>query len=114
MIASSKHEAPVGDEQCEGCDGTGIRAPATPSCRLPARYRSWVVVERCDYCERYPDDLTAARRLFAVAKWIQCASGGWHAIGRRDLAATRSRARIEPLRSAHISEPPATPGVGVA
>ena len=70
------------NEPCEGCDGSGIRAPATPSCRLPILESGWFVVERCDYCERYSDDLCAAESQFLESKWIRCASGGWHAIAR--------------------------------
>lgn len=110
MIASWKHEASADDEPCEGCDGTGLRAPATPSCFLPVRYRSWVVVERCDYCERFPDDLTAARTLFTDAKWIECASGGWHAVGRRPWAAAKRNVAItEPLHSQLVEKPELAP-----
>lgn len=47
-------------EDCEACGGSGIRCPAEPSCSLPDLPVGWVVVERCDLCERYPDDLAAA------------------------------------------------------
>jgi len=49
-------------------------------------------VERCDACERFPNDLSAAASLYGEVKWIQCASGGWHAVGRRfaSLAVARS------------------------
>jgi hypothetical protein len=49
-----------GGEGCEGCGGSGIRCPAEPSCLLPDLPAGWVVAERCDVCERYPDDLSAA------------------------------------------------------
>ena len=66
---------------CPGCPGNGIRCPATPSCRLP-RMKGWTVVERCDTCQHYPNDLAAAAALFTKVKWVACASGGWHAVGR--------------------------------
>lgn len=72
--------------QCDGCDGTGVRAPAAPSCSLPARRRPWVVVERCDVCERFASDFEAALSRYRLAGWFQCCAGGWHA-----LADSRSR-----------------------
>jgi hypothetical protein len=68
-------------KSCPGCPGTGVRCPATPSCRLP-RLKGWTVVERCDTCERYPNDLAAAAALFQNVKWVTCADGGRHAVGR--------------------------------
>ena len=73
----------TGESQCEGCDGTGIRVPADPSCLLPAEASNWIVVEKCDYCDRYEDDFAAAAQVFETVKWVQCASAGWHALGRR-------------------------------
>lgn len=68
---------------CEGCDGTGIRAPATPLCQFCGIDQArWTIVERCDMCERFEDDAVAARQLFATVRWVQCVDGGWHAIGR--------------------------------
>jgi hypothetical protein len=74
--------SPQGDGDCEGCDGSGVRCPAEPSCILSNLPRDWVVVERCDYCERYPDDLAAARVVCEVATWMRCSEGGLHAVGR--------------------------------
>jgi hypothetical protein len=112
MIAPGEHEPLTQEDNCEGCDGTGIRAPATPSCLLPARYRSWVVVERCDYCEQFPDDLTAARTLFAETKWIQCATGGRHAVGRGSRGViSRVHARAELLRTRPLDKPEVPLGV---
>jgi hypothetical protein len=69
--------------ECDGCDGSGIRAPAAPSCRFDENeIREWTIVERCDTCERYPDDLTAALAMFREARWVLCAEGSHHAIGR--------------------------------
>jgi hypothetical protein len=49
-----------GAPACDGCDGSGLRDPATPSCALhvPA---GWHVLERCDACGQFPSDLAAAR-----------------------------------------------------
>lgn len=68
-------------ENCEGCGGTGIRFPAEPSCVLRHVPSGWIVVERCDYCQRYADDLTAAHIVCEHAEWVRCESGGLHAVG---------------------------------
>ena len=105
-------------KSCPGCSGNGIRCPATPSCRLP-RLQGWTVVERCDTCDRYPNDLAAAAALFQTAKWIMCAAGGLHAVGkdpagpvhaahpRRKL---RSQQRTQPDRSRAGLHPQENPG----
>lgn len=67
---------------CEGCDGSGIRrVPAEPSCEFEDLGIDWAIVERCDTCQIYPDDLAASLRIFHEAKWINCLNGGWHAVG---------------------------------
>ena len=71
------------DDGCEGCDGSGIRCPASPSCTIPAAGEGWTIVERCDCCELYPDDLAAARVLFQETIWVKCEANGDHAIGRQ-------------------------------
>jgi hypothetical protein len=88
---------------CAGCRGNGIRCPATPSCRLP-RLQGWTVVERCDTCERYPNDLAAAAALFLTVKWVTCANGGLHAVGKDPLGArprrkVSNKKRTQPNRS---------------
>jgi hypothetical protein len=80
-LAGLNNGSPNGDEGCEGCDGSGIRWPAGPSCPLPDLPAGWVVVERCDSCERFPDDLAAAAVVCGQSKWLQCESGGFHAVG---------------------------------
>lgn len=65
--------------ECEGCDGSGVRAPASPSCEIEMP-SGWIVVERCDACEQYPDDLEAALSLFREATWVDCRSGSGHVI----------------------------------
>ncbi len=67
---------------CEGCDGSGLRVPAVPCCRLDVG-ESWIVVERCDTCGKLPDDLAAAQKVFSDAVWTRCVNGGDHAIGRK-------------------------------
>jgi len=65
---------------CEGCDGSGIRAPAEPLCIIANLPPGWMVVERCDSCMRYENDLHAASQLDNRARWITCENGGSHAI----------------------------------
>jgi hypothetical protein len=89
---------------CENCDGSGIRAPVAPSCPLPDCPEGWVVVERCDYCDRYPDDLEAASVIFAEVRWTQCASGGWHALGKGEK---------EPVGACETPEPSIKPDIVV-
>ena len=74
------------ERKCEGCSGRGVRTPALPSCRIDGAPRAWIVVERCDSCERFDDDYAAALSLYEAAGWFQCRDGGWHA-----LADSRSR-----------------------
>ena len=78
---------------CEGCDGTGVRVPATPACRIKALRESWIVVERCDSCERYTDDLSAALTYFRVAGWFLCENRGEHALADSRTRIARSRRR---------------------
>jgi hypothetical protein len=75
-------------KRCPGCQGNGIRCPATPSCQLP-QLKGWTVVERCDTCQRYPNDLAAATALFQKVKWATCADGGSHAVGKGPIGVTR-------------------------
>jgi hypothetical protein len=72
---------PDSDADCEGCDGSGIRCPAEPSCALAELPVGWVVVERCDLCARYADDLSAACVVCDRSRWVRCTSGGIHAVG---------------------------------
>ncbi len=67
---------------CEGCsdqEKPGVRDDAHPDCGV-AVPEGWVVVERCDECELYPDDISAAKALYRKPKYIKCPNGGWHAI----------------------------------
>ena len=91
--------------KCASCNGRGGFAPARPSCQIDAAERPWIVVERCDTCDQFKDDLTAALSLFRIAGWFQCNHGGWHAladartaVGHRKLRthhARRSRTRAK-------------------
>ena len=76
-------------KRCAGCPGHGVRCPATPSPRLPG-LRGWTVVERCDMCDRYPNDLAAAAALFQTVKWVICANGGLHAVGKDPVGGSPS------------------------
>ncbi len=72
-------------KRCPACNGEGLFVPAYPACRLPClsnKRGGWTCVERCDACDRYPNDLCAAAVVFNEVKWVQCANGGWHAVGR--------------------------------
>ncbi len=80
--AGSRNYSSQGGEDCEGCDGGGIRFPAEPSCTLRDLPTGWVVVERCDACAQYPDDLVAAEVVCEEPTWFHCESGGLHAVGR--------------------------------
>ena len=92
-ISENDLEPDTDKSDCEGCDGTGIRWPAQPLCLVPGiEGTSLVVIERCDTCEVYPDDLAAAVTLFENVKWVQCPNGGSHAVGdgRRNKAGLRN------------------------
>ena len=69
-------------KRCKSCDGSGIRAPATPSCEIRDIPEGYQVIERCDTCARYSDDLEAALTVAEDAQWTECQDGGSHAIGR--------------------------------
>ena len=73
---------------CEGCGGTGLRLPATPSCEIQGPDHPWICVEKCDTCDRFEDDLAGALTKFCVAGWFRCASGGEHVLA--DSASRRS------------------------
>jgi len=91
-------------KSCPGCPGNGIRCPATPSCRLP-RLKGWTVVERCDTCERYSNDLAAAAALFQTVKWITCANGGLHAVGKDSIEPVHAARSHRKLRNQQRTQP---------
>lgn len=74
-------ETIIHDDDCEGCDGSGVRVPASPSCLLNV-VDDWIIVERCDTCQQFMSDIDAADSVFLETRWVTCASGGAHAIGR--------------------------------
>jgi hypothetical protein len=85
-ITSNDSTTPMqNSNECEGCDGSGVRVPATPSCRLPPISEDFHVVERCDYCQRFSSDLNAALSIFKEAQVIRCACDGDHVIARGSL-----------------------------
>lgn len=65
-------------EACEGCDGNGIR-PRTNNGKMIAPPDGFVIVERCDSCGKYPDDLAAAKAWGTSAIW-QAADHDWTCI----------------------------------
>ena len=72
--------------RCRACGGSGVLAPAVPSCKIPARKEPWVAVEKCDACDRYVDDLAAASSSFQVTGWFTCGNGVQHALANRRSA----------------------------
>lgn len=75
--------------RCQACGGSGVMAPAMPSCKIPAWKEPWIVVEKCDACDRYVDDLTAASSVFQVAGWFACSNAAEHALANRHSAHRR-------------------------
>lgn len=55
-------------DTCEGCDGSGIR-PFADNNKFIAPPNGFVVVERCDICERFDNDLAAAKAFGTSAIW---------------------------------------------
>lgn len=76
--------------QCPACGGSGVLIPATPACEIFACRPPWLVVERCDACEQFKDDLAAAASRYKVAGWFRCGNGGEHVLVN---ARTRRRPR---------------------
>jgi len=98
MAFYGRHEGNrMKSRRCEGCDGFGIRVPATPSCRIDVD-GAWTIVERCDLCEKFSDDHAAASAVFQETQWIACASGGDHAVGRTRLSARQNMETLRPQR----------------
>lgn len=87
-------------QRCEACKGRGVFAPALPSCGIEAAKLPWIVVERCDSCDQFDDDVAAALSLFRVAGWFQCQSGFFHALANKHTwRARQRRAPIAPSRA---------------
>jgi hypothetical protein len=68
---------------CDACEGRGVRFPCAPSCIIPALKGPWIVIEKCDACDRFPDDLSAALTFFRVAGSFLCAEKGEHVLADR-------------------------------
>jgi hypothetical protein len=73
---------------CEGCDGSGVRPWANQSADMKncaphagPPPEGHVIVERCDTCNTYPDDLEAAKAWGDDAQW-QKGNGTAQAIAR--------------------------------
>jgi hypothetical protein len=95
-IESVEHEHDC--SSCEGCDGSGIRSPAKPSCIIPDLDESiWTIVERCDTCQIYGDDHEAASVLFMIVQWVPCTEGGHHVIA-------RERRQLKPFSNRGMSK----------
>lgn len=66
--------------ECPACNGMGMFVPAIPSCRILALKHPWIVVEKCDACDKFTDDLCAALTEFSIAGWFPCTEGSYHAL----------------------------------
>ena len=67
--------------QGEGCNGSGVRDDAHPTCP-PIVPPGWRIVERCGICEQFDDDLEAANAVSEEAHWVECNAGYEHVIAR--------------------------------
>ena len=67
-------------QKCLACAGAGLLAPTIPSCRISALKYPWIVVEKCDSCDRFIDDLSAGLSQFKIVGWFLCGDGGYHAL----------------------------------
>lgn len=57
------------EEACETCDGSGILTDCGGHLDPPEGY---TIIQRCDRCERYPDDLAAAEAWGFDARCDAC------------------------------------------
>jgi len=73
-------------KKCTACSGIGLLAPTTPSCRIPALEYPWIVVEKCDSCDKFAEDMAAGMSQFKIVGSFLCTDGGHHV-----LADLRSR-----------------------
>lgn len=84
----------VKHSRCAACGGSGILCPAVPSCNIPALVPPWIVVERCDECGKYEDDLSAALARFKIAGWFRCTDGGEHALAEQSSERSIAEGRL--------------------
>lgn len=54
--------------KCDGCDGSGVRPDSTDHAGEPPA--GFVSVERCDSCQKFRDDLEAAKAWGLDARWM--------------------------------------------
>ncbi len=69
------------DAECEGCDGVGIRDHSEPSCALEIP-DGWHVVERCDACDKFANDVAAAHAFYREMRTLACSHTGEHVLVR--------------------------------
>lgn len=76
MLADAGLNEWMAANTCERCDplAPGVRPSVKPSCAfkqhpVPAGF---MIVERCDTCSLYPDDLAAAKAFGSEARWHKC------------------------------------------
>lgn len=87
---------------CEGCEGTGIR-PHTNNGKMIEPPAGFVIVERCDHCQKYASDLEAARAYGPFAHEQFGGGGGCQAICVGPTWAERVRDYLERDRKAHTA-----------
>ncbi len=67
-------------KKCQACSGDGLLAPAIPSCNIKALKYPWIVIEKCDSCDKFMDDMSAGLSKYKVVGWFLCNDGGYHAL----------------------------------
>ena len=65
---------------CEVCYGTGVIINAEPSCKLPPLGSGETVIEKCDNCEKFSNDIDAALSVAQEIKIIKCEERGLHVV----------------------------------
>jgi hypothetical protein len=82
LLDEAPEPAAPPNAECEGCSGApGVRIDAHPDCH-PVAPPGYVVIERCDSCERNEDDLQAARAVADDARWVLRDGRPAYAIGK--------------------------------
>lgn len=75
------------DSACDGCvTRLGLRFPVHVSCKFDPPLRGVEIVERCDLCDAFRDDLDAAHLVSPSARWVVCDEGHYHAVVPADAA----------------------------
>lgn len=68
---------------CESCDGSGIRLNAEPSVIFMGKNapnEDEMVIERCDTCGRFEDDLAAANAFFFLVREVESTDNFHHVL----------------------------------